>query len=347
MKLETVKWDNGSVVIIDQTRLPGCLRFLRCRTAGQVREAIRTLQVRGAPAIGAAAGLGLVLGIGRREYRDFSAFEKKVDEICAYLCSARPTAVNLAWALERVRRVMTRNQARPVGLIRKLMLAEALEIIREDKQNCRAMAGHAQAAVKKNARILTYCNAGMLATIDYGTALGVIYRAQELKKNVTVYACETRPLLQGARLTCWELRRKRVNVTLICDNMAGYLMQQKKIDLVIIGADRIAANGDTANKIGSYTLAVLARFHRIPLYVTAPRSTFDLRLKTGRQIPVEQRDAAEVRSLWFKRPMAAEGVKIYNPAFDIIPAGLISGIVTETGIITPPYTKNIRSRMTA
>jgi len=347
VKLETVAWDKGSVVVIDQTRLPGKLRFLRCRTAAQVREAIRTLQVRGAPAIGAAAGLGLVLGVNAGKCRDVAALEKKADEICAGLASARPTAVNLVWALQRVRQVISRHRDQPVGRIRERMLAEAQSIIREDKRNCRAMAEHAQPLVKKNARILTVCNAGILATIDYGTALGVVYRARELNKNVSVYACETRPLLQGARLTCWELRRKRVPVTLICDNMAGYCLQQNKIDMVVVGADRIAANGDAANKIGSYMLAVLARFHRVPYYVVAPRSTFDLRLKTGRQIPVEQRDPAEIRSLWFKRPMVAAGVNIYNPAFDIVPAELISAIVTETGIITPPYGKNIRSRMRA
>jgi len=342
MKLETVAWNNASVVIIDQSRLPGRLCFVRCRKVAQLREAIRTLQVRGAPAIGAAAALGLVLGISGRRYSGLGEFKKKVDEVSAYLASARPTAVNLVWALERVRRVIDRHQTLPVERIIKFMLAEAQEIIREDKRNCRAMADNAQRLVKNNARILTYCNAGILATIDYGTALGVIYRAQELKKNVKVYSCETRPLLQGARLTCWELRRKRVNVTLICDNMAGYCMQHDKIDMVVIGADRIAANGDTANKIGSYMIAVLARYHRIPLYVIAPRSTFDLRIKKGGRIPIEQRDSGEVGELWFKRPMVAAGVNILNPAFDVVPANLISGIVTETGIISPPYAANIR-----
>jgi methylthioribose-1-phosphate isomerase len=347
LKLETVAWHNNQVVLIDQSCLPERLSYRRCRTVAQVWEAIRSLKVRGAPAIGAAAGLGLVLGVSCRRYAGVKACREKADAVAAYLASARPTAVNLAWALERVLRAAFQGNAGTVNQIQSLMLAEAQAIIREDRLHCRAMANNAQPLIKNNARIMTYCNAGILATIDYGTALGVIYRARELKKTIKVYSCETRPFLQGARLTCWELRQKKIDVTLLCDNMAGDLMRQGKIDVIFIGADRIARNGDTANKIGSYSLAVLARHHRIPLYVVAPHSTFDLRLPSGKTIPVEQRDGREVSRMWFKKPMVPEGVKIYNPSFDVIPHALITALVTESGIIRPPYVKSIQRSVSA
>jgi len=342
VKLETIAWEKGSVVLIDQTKLPGQLVYLRCTTAGQVWNAIRTLKVRGAPAIGAAAAFGMVLGIGKKKYSNFQTFKRRVNALYSYMSSSRPTAVNLVWALDRMKKIVSDNRSTSITRIKDCLLKEAQAIVEEDKISCRKMADHAQPLIKDNDRILTYCNTGILATVDYGTALGAVYRAQELGKTVKVYACETRPLLQGARLTCWELHRKNIDVTLICDNMAGYLMQQKKLDKIFIGADRIAANADTANKIGSYSLAVLARFHKLPFYVVAPHSTFDRKLKNGKQIPIEQRNAREVRAGWFRKPMVVQGVRIYNPAFDVIPHGLITGIVTDSGILRAPYTKKIK-----
>lgn len=342
MKLQAVTWENGNVVLIDQTRLPAELVYVRCRTLKQVWHAIRTLQVRGAPAIGAAAGLGMVLGLSSKKYAEFKTLKKQADKVVSYLESSRPTAINLSWALNRIKKVIIKNRSRSIRQIKKLILEEALAIMEEERRRCSWMADNAQCLIKGNDRILTYCNTGFLATIGCGTALGAIYRAKELKKKIKVYACETRPLLQGARLTCWELHRKDIDVTLICDNMAGYLMQQKKIDKVFIGADRIAANGDTANKIGSYSLAVLANFHNIPFYVVAPSSTFDFKIKNGRQIPIEERAHAELRKGWFKQQIVPSKVKVYNPAFDVIPNNLITGIVSENSLLKPPYSKKIQ-----
>ncbi|MBU4479375.1 MAG: S-methyl-5-thioribose-1-phosphate isomerase [Candidatus Omnitrophica bacterium] len=342
--MQTIRWEAGkkTLVLIDQTRLPGKLVYMRCKTVEQVWQAIRALKVRGAPAIGAAAAFGMVLGIGQRKYAAYSCFKKKVDGLVRYLASARPTAVNLFWALERMKQVVLEHRTHPVPEIGERLLQEALAIMEEDRKSCRKMADIGQVFVKDNDSILTYCNAGILATVDYGTALGVIYRAKELKKKIKVYSCETRPLLQGARLTCWELRRNKIDVTLLCDNMAGYLMKQKKVDKIFIGADRISANGDVANKIGSYALAILAKYHRIPFYVVAPVSTFDTALASGADIPIEERDAREVGSLWYKRPMAPAGINVYNPAFDIVPGRLITAIVTDKGILTPAYLKKVR-----
>ncbi len=342
MKFKTITWKNGKVVLIDQTKLPEKVIFFECSTVKQVWQAIKTLQVRGAPAIGAAAAWGMALGIGKKNETNFLAFEKNLNQLFDYLASSRPTAVNLVWALERMRNIALQNKAKPVAQIKKIMFKEAQNISAEDKQSCSKMANNAQILIKKNDRIMTYCNAGMLATVGLGTALGVIYRANQLKKNVKVFSCETRPLLQGARLTCWELSTNKVDVTAICDNMAGYLMQQKKIDKIFVGADRIAANGDAANKIGSYSLAVLAKFHKVPFYVVAPASTFDFTISSGSQIPIEQRNPDEIRKSWYKRPMIAGKAKIYNPAFDVVPAKLISAIVTDFGLIKPAYKNNIK-----
>lgn len=342
MKFKTITWEKGKIVLIDQTKLPGRLVYVRCLTVKQLWKAIHDLKVRGAPAIGVAAALGMVLGLSEKNEKSFPELKKNIDALFKYIASSRPTAVNLAWALGRMRNKAVVNCLKPVAVIKKLMLKEALDIIDEDKTSCRKMADNAQELIKKNDCIMTYCNAGMLATVGCGTALGVIYRANELRKNVKVYSCETRPLLQGARLTCWELYKHKVDVTLICDNMAGYLMRQKKIDKIFVGADRIAANGDAANKIGSYSLAVLARFHKIPFYVVAPYSTFDKSLSSGSKIPIEERSAAEIREGWYKYSMVAGGVKIYNPAFDVIPNSLISAIVTDTCLVKPPYSKSIK-----
>lgn len=341
MKLETVVWEKGLVKLIDQSQLPAKLVYLRCKDVKQLWWAIRTLKVRGAPAIGAAAALGMVLGVHKKHYTNFSNFAKKMDELFSYLASARPTAINLVWALKRIKNVALINKKQSIEKIKALMQKEALTLINEDKKNCRKMAEFAQGLIKNNDRILTYCNTGIFATIDYGTALGCIYRAKEKGKSIKVFACETRPLLQGARLTCWELKRKKIDVTLICDNMAGYLMQRGQIDKVFIGADRIVKNGDVANKIGSYNLAVLASYHKIPFYVVAPYSSFDLSIEDGKKIPIEERDKEEVRSLFFKKPITLPEVDIYNPAFDLVPNQLISAIVTESGILRPPLARNI------
>jgi len=345
LKLRTITWSDSHIVLIDQTKLPEKLNFMHCRNVRQLHHAIQTLKVRGAPAIGAAAALGMVLGLHKKKLKDYHAFKKEADKLYDYLAGARPTAVNLVWALKRMSKVLTGNKEKSIEQIKKALFQEANAIIEEDRRSCRLMAEHAQKVVKNNDRIMTYCNAGMLATIDYGTALGVIYRAKELKKKLKVYACETRPLLQGARLTCWELKQKKIDVTLICDNTAGYLMSQKKIDKIFVGADRIAVNGDAANKIGSYSLAVLANYHKVPFYVVAPHSTFDTTLKNGAEIPIETRSAQEIRSGWYKKPMVCKGVGVYNPAFDVIPNKLITGIITDSGIIKPPYLKKIKKRI--
>ncbi len=332
MNIKTIEWKGGSIKIIDQTLLPNRLKHLYIRDLGTLWNAIRKLKIRGAPALGVAAALGVYLGIKDSRARDFSHFAGELNRVIGYLGSSRPTARNLFWALEKMARVAVKNKSRPIPALKKMLFAQARKMIRQDMAACRMIARNGSSLIKDKSNILTVCNAGILATIDYGTALGMIYRAKAEKKNFKVYACETRPLLQGARLTTWELMNKGIDVTLICDNMAAVLMKEGKIDLVIAGADRICANGDTANKIGSYNLAVLCQHHKIPFYVAAPFSTFDLSLKTGKDIIIEQRPSGEVIDLFFKRPIAAKGVKVFNPAFDVTPCKLISAIITERGI---------------
>ncbi|MEI8175704.1 MAG: S-methyl-5-thioribose-1-phosphate isomerase [Candidatus Omnitrophota bacterium] len=341
MVLQTIEWRRDSVRIIDQTLLPGKLVYRDCRDVKALWRAIRTLQVRGAPAIGIAAAFGVVLGVRGVTSADHAVFAKKLDEVIRYLATARPTAVNLFWALERMRTVAQRYAEKPVTEIQRRLRAEALLVVREDKEICRAMGAYGARLIRSGDTILTHCNAGALATADYGTALGVIYRAQEEGKKIKVYADETRPLLQGARLTAWELMRHKVDVTLICDNMAASLMAQGKIDKIIVGADRIAANGDVANKIGTYSLAVLAHHHRIPFYVAAPVSTFDMTLASGRGIPIEQRGSEEVAVIGARR-VAPAGVKIYNPSFDVTPNRLVTAIVTEKGIFRRPFKRTLK-----
>lgn len=340
--LKTVSWERNSIRLIDQTKLPGEFRYIYIKDIRELWQAIKLLKVRGAPAIGAAAGLGVYLGINKSKSNDFLSFSRELDRVCRYIASARPTARNLFWAIERVCSVAIRNKTRPIKDVKRLMFKEASSIIEEDMVSCRTIARHAQVFIKDNDNILTICNTGILATIDYGTALGAIYRADELGKKIKVFACETRPLLQGARLTSWELKRKNIDVTLISDSMAATLMRQGKITQVIAGADRIALNGDTANKIGTYNLAVLAAYHKIPFYIAAPLSTFDTGIKTGRDIIIEQRPPDEVTSLFFKKPVAPAGVKVYNPAFDVTPGDLITAIITDKGIVSSPYVKNIK-----
>lgn len=341
MEIRTIEWKNGRIRLIDQTKLPQRFEYIDIKDLKTLFHAIKFLKVRGAPALGAAAGLGVYLGIKDSKAKDFSQFNKEMDKVISYIASCRPTARNLFWGLERIRKVAKENKNKPVSLIKKLLLKEANKIIEEDRVACRKIGFFGARLINKNDTILTVCNAGILATIDYGTALGVIYRAKEEGKNIKVFACETRPLLQGARLTTWELMRKGIDVTLNCDNMAAALMAQGKINRVIAGADRIAANGDTANKIGTYSLAVLAHFHKIPFYIAAPKSTFDLNIKSGKSIPIEQRSHTEVTGLFSKTSIAPKNVKVFNPAFDVTPHYLITAIITDKGIIRPPYSKNI------
>lgn len=309
----------GKLRIIDQTRLPQELVFLELDDVDEIADAIRRLSVRGAPAIGCAAALGLA---ACARHLGEAGFSEGVNRLADQLAATRPTAVNLFWALDRCRK-----QTNMDGLIR-----EALAILEEDIRMCRAIGEHGASLIKEGMGILTHCNAGALATGDFGTALSPMYVAHAAGRNFTVYSDETRPLLQGSRLTAWELNRAGIDVVTICDNMAAQVMKEGKIDLVIVGSDRIAANGDAANKIGTYGLAVLAKQHEIPFYVAAPTSTIDRSLKHGGLIPIEQRDPAEVG--------AADGVRVYNPAFDVTPNELITGIITEDGLHRPPFNFN-------
>ncbi|MCK6500520.1 MAG: S-methyl-5-thioribose-1-phosphate isomerase, partial [Nitrospira sp.] len=293
----TVEWKDGAVRLLDQSRLPGSVEFLDCGDYRAVAQAIRDLKVRGAPAIGVAAAMGIALGARAVTTNDWHAFSQAVEGICAHLAASRPTAVNLFWAIDRMKRAMRACGGHSLAAVQEALLEEAQAILEEDVALCRAMGRHGASVIKDGDTILTHCNAGALATAGYGTALGVIRAAWEEGKRIHVIADETRPVLQGARLTAWELMQDRIPVTLITDNMAGALMRLGKIQLCVVGADRIAANGDVANKIGTYSVAVLARAHGIPFYVAAPYSTIDLHTKTGADIPIEERAAMEVTSI--------------------------------------------------
>jgi methylthioribose-1-phosphate isomerase len=331
----TVEWKDGAVRLLDQSRLPGAVEFLHCRDYREVAAAIRELKVRGAPAIGVTAAMGVALGAQAVTTADGRAFTESVRAICGELAATRPTAVNLFWAIERMKRKLEESQTLPIAEIKRVLLAESQAILEEDVALCKAMGRHGAELIKDGQTVLTHCNAGALATAGYGTALGVIRAAWEQGKKINVIADETRPVLQGARLTVWELMQDRIPVTLITDNMAGALMRQGKIDLCVVGADRIAANGDVANKIGTYSVAVLAKAHGIPFYVAAPYSTIDLRTKSGADIPIEQRNPEEVTTIHGGHPIAPTNVVVYNPAFDVTPAELISGIITERGVFKP------------
>ena len=327
-KVETLRWvgeENGHLVLIDQTRLPTELLEIECRTVEAVWEAIKQLRVRGAPAIGISAAYGVVVGLqGGRP----------LDEVAAYLASSRPTAVNLFWALERMKRAAAMNGSYSPQQLRAALLAEARAIHEEDRAMCHAIGRYGAELLANNSGVLTHCNAGGLATAEYGTALSVFFTAQDQGKQLHVFVDETRPLLQGARLTAWELAQRGIRATLICDSMAAQVMREGKVQAVIVGADRITANGDTANKIGTYSVAVLAHAHQIPFYVAAPTSTFDLSLASGDQIPIEQRSSDEITH-GFGKQTAPDGIEVYNPAFDVTPARLIKAIITERGIIEP------------
>lgn len=342
--MKAIEWLGHALRILDQTKLPFQTLFREAKTYEEVAEAIERMEVRGAPAIGAAAAYGYALGAmyysgPRTEFDDY------MEEIKNRLASTRPTAVNLFWALRRMEdRLREVRDKEDLDEIRQALIAEADSIADDDRRMNRLLGEHGNSLVPEDADVLTHCNAGALATVEYGTALGIIRAAHASGKKIHVYADETRPFLQGARLTTWELMQDKIPVTLIADNMAGSLMQQGKIDLVIVGADRIAANGDTANKIGTYSLAVLAQAHSIPFYVAAPTSTIDLKVPSGQEIPIEERPPQEIREV-FGVPVAPPDVDVYNPAFDVTPAKYITGIITEKGIVSPPYSVNLLKLM--
>ena len=333
--LQTVAWQAGKVRLIDQTALPEKLQYVELADWREVAEAIRTMVVRGAPAIGCTAALGMALGARGIIADGREAFMRRIMGMADTFRASRPTAVNLFWAVDRIMKVAETVDGNPVDM-KDAMLTEALQMLAEDIEINRRMGQYGAAKLPDNANVLTHCNAGALATVGFGTALGVIRSAVENGKRVHVYADETRPRLQGMKLTAWELSQEGIPVTVIADNMAGSLMRQGKIDCVIVGADRIAANGDTANKIGTYSVAVLAKHHNIPFYVAAPFSTIDMKLQSGVQIPIEQRETVEMTHIEGIR-VSPEGVPVLNPAFDITPAELITGFITEEGVINPPF----------
>ncbi len=332
--LEWLGKTDGCLRLLDQTLLPCEATTIECRSVDDVVEAIRSLRVRGAPAIGVAAAYGVVVGLRESTTLDRSTFNERLNVVIQQLAASRPTAVNLFWALARQRKVAERSATASPADILKDLLAEARAIEVEDRQMCAAIGRHGAELLNDGDSVLTHCNAGALATAGDGTALAVIYAAVANGKQIRVIADETRPLLQGARLTAWELSQRGVPVTVICDSMAATVMRQRKVQAVIVGADRIAANGDTANKIGTYSVACLAKTHGIPFYVAAPSSTFDLSLSGGEQIPIEERSATEITH-GFGRQTVLEGVAVYNPAFDVTPAELITAIITERGVIRP------------
>lgn len=344
MPIPTIYWDSGVVKLIDQTKLPDELVYIECRTKEDIWQAIKTMQIRGAPAIGIAAGFGVALGMKDFSGGTYREFKEELEVVISYLLSVRPTAVNLSWALNRMRVVVEDNANKDIDSLKELLIKEAQEILEEDKEICRQMAGFGAQFIGSSQNILTHCNAGGLATADYGTALGVLFYAKEKGKKFHVYVDETRPVLQGARLTMWELMQADISCTLICDNMAASLMRQGKIDLVIVGGDRIARNGDTANKIGTYSLACLARIHKIPFYVVAPRSSFDLDISDGNSTPIEERNPQEVTHIKGTR-ITPEGANVYNPSFDVTPGAFISAFITEKGVIKPSYDKNISQKL--
>ena len=342
--IATLQWIggiDGDLDLIDQTLLPLEMRSITCHDVDTTCEAIRALRVRGAPAIGIAAAYGVCLGLRGQDNNQLSQLFDKLEQVIDQLAASRPTAVNLFWALERMRRrAQQAAQSNSVRKIREALLSEAREIHEEDRRVCRQIGQHGAALLTDGQGVLTHCNAGGLATADYGTALALFFTAHEAGKRLHVYVDETRPLLQGARLTAWELRQRGIETTLICDSMAAQVMREGRVQAAVTGADRIAANGDTANKIGTYGVALLAAAHDIPFYIAAPTSTFDLSIANGEQIPIEQRDPREITH-GFGRQTAPDGIHVYNPAFDVTPARLIKAIICERGLIEPVTRENI------
>lgn len=344
MDYDTVTLDerNNALVIIDQTKLPYKIEILSLSKIEDIWEAIYLLKVRGAPAIGVAAAIGIYVITNEIKTNDFQVFYKEFTEAKDYLGSSRPTAVNLLWALNRMDNIIRINKDKPVSEIKQLLHDEALTIREEDIEVCRQIGEFGLTLLKPGDGILTHCNAGKLATIKYGTATAPIYLGQERGYNFKVFADETRPLLQGARLTAFELMESGVDVTLICDNMSDVLMKKGWIDAVFVGCDRVASNGDTANKIGTSVAATVAKRHNVPFYVCAPTSTIDINTETGADINIEQRPAEEITEMWYNKRMAPEGVKVFNPAFDVTDNDLITGIISEYGIARAPYTESLR-----
>jgi methylthioribose-1-phosphate isomerase len=335
--IRPVEWRNGAVVLLDQRLLPLQEVYRVYRDHRDVARAIKDMVVRGAPAIGVAAAMGIALGMAQTSQSDAS---RAFDRICRRFAATRPTAVNLFWAIERMRRAFARARGRSAEVVREMLRQEAIAIYHEDIASNRALGKFGAALLKPRTTVLTHCNAGALATAGYGTALGVVRAAHDAGKQINVVATETRPFLQGARLTVWELKKDHIPATLITDGMAGYFMKRGMIGAVIVGADRTAANGDVANKIGTYTIAVLAACHRIPFYVAAPTSTIDLACPNGDAIPIEERGVREITHL-ADRQIAPSGVKVLNPAFDVTPSKLITAIITERGVVRAPYAKSL------
>ena len=332
MLLEPIRWERNSIVFIDQTELPARLKYIRCRNLDVLCEAIRKLRVRGAPLIGVSASLGYALAAINSKAKTFGVLKKDLKVASLRLSKTRPTAVNLFWALKRMEdHLLSLSRQEGMQDIKKMILKEAQTVLNEDRAMCRAIGKNGAKIIKNGDTILTHCNAGMLATAGYGTALSVFYAAKKQGKRFKVYADETRPLMQGSRLTMWELMKNGIDATLICDDMAASTIKNKGVTKIIVGADRIARNGDAANKIGTYGLAVFAKHHRIPFYVAAPSSTIDKNIKTGKDIPIEERKRTELICIGSKQT-APKASKVYNPAFDVTPSELITGIITESGI---------------
>lgn len=333
--------DSNALIVLDQTLLPNEKIFLRLTSQNQIWEAIYSLRVRGAPAIGIAAGYGAYLGTKESQAESYDELYEDFKKVKEYLASSRPTAVNLFWALDRMENRFKREKAKSVQEVKRALKEEAENIRAEDEIVCKNIGENALSLLKSGMGILTHCNAGTVATAKYGTALAPIYLGKERNYDFKVYADETRPLLQGARLTAWELKEAGIDVTLICDNMASIVMKEGKIQAVLVGCDRVAENGDTANKIGTSGVAILAKHYGIPFYVCAPLSTIDLKCSTGEDIHIELRSDEEITSKWYEKPMAPAGVKTYNPCFDVTDNSLVTAIVTEKGIAYPPYSESL------
>jgi methylthioribose-1-phosphate isomerase len=343
MRFKTIEWKKNCVRILDQRRLPGEVRYINCKNASSVAEAIRTLAIRGAPAIGVAAAMGVALAAKKIPSRVPGVFHENLRDAFEEIGQARPTAVNLSWALDRMKKRLDRDHSLAVEDLKEGLEAEALKIFGEDLEVNRKIGECGKSLIHDGDRVLTHCNAGALATVGYGTALGVLYAAWSEGKRFEVFVDETRPLLQGARLTAWELMQGGIPSTLITDNMAAWVMKEKGVNLVLVGADRIARNGDTANKIGTYGLAILSQWHGIPFYVAAPTSTVDLNLANGLAIPIEERESTEVTHVQ-GRPVAPEGMKAFNPAFDVTPQFFIRAFITEKGIIRKPFVRHLKRK---
>ena len=341
MPVKTIEWKNDRVVMLDQRLLPHREVYRICRDYKQVADAIRSMVIRGAPAIGVAAAMGVALGALKGPSK---TFDRDFERILDVLGKTRPTAVNLFWALQRMRGVYSAQRSQGIDAVRRTLKEEAQKIYKEDIAANRQLGKYGAALLRDAKRIMTHCNAGALATAGYGTALGVLRALKESGKQFEVFVNETRPFLQGARLTAWELKKEKIPATLITDNMAGYLMQKGKVDAVVVGCDRVAANGDVANKIGTYTLAVLAQRHGIPFYVAGPTSSIDMECPSGKDIPIEQRDPREVSHI-FGKALAPKGIRVFNPAFDVTAQELITAIITEAGVIHPPYQRNLRAHV--